>query len=301
MPHKELRVVARLQLGLISRPQALLAITQRQLQWALESGELETVRSGVYRFAGTPETWEQHVLAACLAGGPGAAASFRTASWLWRLSGSERPDEIEITVPRKRRARLPGVQVHQTTVDGRRHFTRIGPIPVTTPARTLCDSTTYAPTWFVERGTDDALRRKLTTLRLLTRVFLDLATKGRRRSTIMRAVLDDRLPGFQPGDSQPEVRLARWLTSAGLPKAVQQYRVRVGNKNYRMDLAYPTEKVDVEYDGWETHRVRSTFDADRERDQLLELDGWLVLRFTSKHGRATVVERVASALLARNK
>lgn len=191
--------------------------------------------------------------------------------------------------------------MHDTQVRGPRHFTHLGPIPVTTPARTLCDTTAYSPPWLVERGTDDALRRKLMTLRALMRVFLDLATQGRRRSTIMRAVLDDRLPGFQPGDSQPEVRLTRWLTSAGLPKPVQQHRVRIGNKTYRMDLAYSAEKIDIEYDGWETHRVRSTFDADRERDQILELDGWLVLRFTSRHGRATVVERVATALITRSR
>jgi hypothetical protein len=297
----EIARLARAQLGLVTRVQACTALTENQIEHRLATGRLEAVRHGVYRVAGSPETWEQHLLAACLAGGVGAAVSFRCAAWLWQLGSPERPDELEITVPRGRRARLPGVIAHDTRVVGRLHFTRLGPIPITTPARTLCDSTAYAPDWVVERALDDALRRRITTLRNVTRVFVDLATKGRRRSTIMRAVLDDRLPGFQPGDSQPEVRIATWLSAAGLPKPVQQHRVRVGNRTYRMDLAYPVEKIDIEYDGWETHRQRGPFDENRDRDAILEVDaGWLVMRFTSKSGRATIVERVAKALANRS-
>jgi very-short-patch-repair endonuclease len=80
------------------------------------------------------------------------------------------------------------------------------------------------------------------------------------------------------------------LRDSGLPKPTQQYQVRVGGQNFRLDLAYPEHKVALEYDGWETHRSRSSFDSDRKRDRLLQLDGWIVLRLTSTTPDAEIVE-----------
>jgi hypothetical protein len=264
-------------------------------------GDLELIRTGVFRVGGAPETWEQLLFAAVLAGGPGAAASYRSAAWLWRLPGFERPDTFEITVPRARRARLPGVRVHDTTVKGRAHAMRIGGIPVTTPARTLCDVTWGAPPWVVERAVDDALRRKLVTLEQLKKVFLELATKGRRRSRIMRAILEARLPGFDPGGSDPEIKILQWIVASGLPRPRQQYRVRIHGKTYKPDLAYPDLKIAIEYDGWDVHSPRTSFDGDRERDMDLEDEDWRVLHFTSKSSRRSVVDRVRKAIIQRSK
>jgi very-short-patch-repair endonuclease len=276
-------------------------ITDDQLEGQLRFGRLEIVRQGIYRSVATPETWAQLLLAACLAGGPGAAASFRSAAWLWRLAGFDAPDQLEITVPRQRRARLPGVIVHDTVVRGRAHTMRHTGIPVTTPARTLCDLTACCLPWIVERAVDDALRRKLTTLTQLEKVFLDLANKGRRRSTVMRGILEARLPGFDPGGSEQEVKLVRWLVEAGLPRPKQQHRVRVGRRTYKLDLAYPSYKIAIEYDGWDTHSTRTSFDTDPVRDMDLEDEDWRVLHFTAKSSRRAVVERVRTAVHQRSK
>jgi very-short-patch-repair endonuclease len=40
------------------------------------------------------------------------------------------------------------------------------------------------------------------------------------------------------------------------------------------------ERLVVEVDGWESHRTRSAFEADRARDTRLKLMGYEVLRFT---------------------
>jgi hypothetical protein len=196
---------------------------------------------------------------------------------------------------------LPGVKVHDSTVTGRHHTTRTGSIPVTTPARTLCDLTWGNPSWRIERAVDDALRRKLMTLEQLKKVYLDLKTKGRRRSRIMRAILEARLPGFDPGGSAPEIRVLRWIIEAGLPPPRQQYRVRVNGRTYKPDLAYPELKIAIEYDGWDAHSPRTSFDEDRERDMDLEDDDWRVLHFTSKSSRRSVVERVRRAITQRSK
>jgi hypothetical protein len=75
-----LHALARRQHGLLTRAQLLAVITEHQLEHATRTGEFELVRRCVYRVGGAPWTWDQQVLAACLAGRTGTVASFRTAA-----------------------------------------------------------------------------------------------------------------------------------------------------------------------------------------------------------------------------
>ena len=292
---------ARSQHGLVTRAQMLTVATLDQLKHLSTTGRLEPVRREVYRVAGAPETWEQHILAACFAGGRGAIASFRSAAWLWSFDGFRQPDRLEITVHRRRRARLDGVAVHDSVVTGPHHVAVVHGIPVASPARTLCDLTSCCGLGQISRALNDALRRNLTTLKGVERVFLDLANQGRRRSTFMRLLLEERLPGFDPGESEQEAKIVRWLTGAGLPRPVQQHRVSIGTRRFRLDLAYPEQLIGIEYDGWDAHRSRTAFDADRERDLELEDAGWRILHFTSKSTRTNVVTKVRNALEQQSK
>ena len=298
MGEAELFELSRRQHGVVTTTQAEAVLSRGQVRARLRQGRLLPVRIGVIAVAGVPATWEQQLMAAVLAGGDGAVASFRSAARLWALGPRE--DRIEITVPRARRARLPGVVVHDTTVDGTIHRGVIQGIAVTSPARTLCDLTACWFPWDVEHALDEALRQRLTSLTRLQRVFLDLANRGRRRSTVMRALLEARLPGFDPGDSDMEVRLVRWITGAGLPRPVQQHWVRAGGHAFRLDLAFPELMIGIEYDGWDPHRGRRAFDRDRARQNPLEIIGWLILRYTSASTREVVVREVADAIAARS-
>jgi very-short-patch-repair endonuclease len=146
---------------------------------------------------------------------------------------------------------------------------------------------------------NDAERRGIVSPQQLHRVFEALENKGRRRSTIMRAVLADRIDGLRPGGSEREVDLAKLLLRARLPRPVQQHRVRIGRRIIRVDLAYPELKVAIEYDGWEPHRTRLAFDSDRARDNELEVRGWIVLRFTSRWTRKEILSTVRAAISSR--
>lgn len=295
MPTHSYLAIARRQHGLVTRGQLLSEVTRRQLDRFVLRGHLEVVRRGIYGVAGSPDTWERQLLAACFAAGPSAYASFRAAAAIWDLELFER-DLLELTVPPSRRARIPGATVHQSGVWGPGHVdTKVG-IPVTSVARTLCDLTAVVANWMVERTIDEALRRKLVTLPMLDRVAAALAGPGRRRCTVMSAALDARRDGIQAGESAPEARLARLLVSGGLPKPIQQYSVRVGTRTLRIDLAYPSMMVAIEYDGWDFHSSRTAFDADRARANELELLGWTVLRFTSRSSDRSIVDTVRAAL-----
>jgi hypothetical protein len=110
----ELAGIAARQEGLVTRPQARAHLSRKRLENRLSTGRLVPVRWGVYRYAGAPPTPWQELRAACLAAGPGAVASHRSAAVLWGLPAvvCEQP---EITVPWPQWPRLPGVRSHQST------------------------------------------------------------------------------------------------------------------------------------------------------------------------------------------
>jgi very-short-patch-repair endonuclease len=61
-----------------------------------------------------------------------------------------------------------------------------------------------------------------------------------------------------------------------LPKP--EVNVFIGS--YQVDFLWREQRVIVELDGWEGHRMRSSFEADRARDSQLRVMGYTVVRFT---------------------
>jgi very-short-patch-repair endonuclease len=291
---ERLASIARTQHALVTTSQALALIQPGQLERLVRTSRLEPVRRGVFRMAGSPTTWLQQVMAACLAR-PGSYASFRTAAVLWGFEGFNR-ETIEMTVPGTTRARLEGVIVHESRIVGPRHLDVREQIPVSSVARTLCDLTAVAREWTVEHAVDEALRRNLVSLRALAAVSEELAGRGRRRCTVMRDILEDRAPGYHPGESNPEKRIADLLVRAGLPKPVLQHSVSVAGRRYRIDLCYPELGIAIEYDGWDHHKGRQAFDADRARANDLVVLGLTVLRFTSRSSEQMIIDTVRTAI-----
>jgi hypothetical protein len=81
--------LADLQHGLVAKDQTRdVGLTQDQVETRLAVGRLLRRDFNVYRLAGAPVTWEQNVLAACLASG--GVASHRTAARLHELGSRAR-------------------------------------------------------------------------------------------------------------------------------------------------------------------------------------------------------------------
>jgi hypothetical protein len=235
------------------------------------AGRLMQVQPRVYRVSGAPITWEQQVLAAVLAAGPGAAASHRTAAFLWGL-GDEAP--VEIVVPRGRTPDLRGVVVHQTrdpiVIQHRRG------IPVTTPMRALLDLGAVVPWTAVEDALDRGRVARLFTVAAVEWELAAHARPGRRGSGPLRRVLDRHALLEAPPDGMLEPRFARLCRTAGLPMPVFQHPVR----RFRIDFAYPQLMLAIEVDGYRAHATARAFQTDLERQNTLVALGWTVLRFT---------------------
>lgn len=70
--------------------------------------------------------------------------------------------------------------------------------------------------------------------------------------------------------------------SADYPKAEREFKGAVPGRQFRIDIALAEEKIAIEVDGWQYHgKFKSAHQADRERQNLMAVNGWLVLRFTA--------------------
>jgi hypothetical protein len=280
--------------GLVARRQALEAgLTADQIHHRLASGRWVALRQGVYVVAAAPSTYEQQVLAACLAVGPPCAASHLTAA---RLHGLQLPppERIELTVLGDRQTRRPGVRLHRT-----RHLLRAdlavrAHVPVTSVARTLVDvgGEGLGPLL------DDALRQGLTTLDQV-RSCADRLGRGGRSTAALARVLAERGPGHDPGGSDRERQVVRTLVAAGLPAPVQQHTVVVAGHTFHLEVSYPGARIAVEFDGWDAHRGFEAFHGDRERARLLVAAGWRILHVTARTTPADLVRDVRELLLRR--
>jgi hypothetical protein len=219
-------------------------------------------------------------MAACLALGPGAVASYRAAGALWGLDGIE-AGPIEVTLGGQGERHLPGVKIHRTKglapVDV---GTRDG-IPVTRPARTLLDLAAVLDRIRLEAALDAALRDGLASVPNLLRRLESIGTQGRTGAAVLRSLLEDRRGG-RGHESPKEIELAALLDGTGPTALVRQYELRdaAGVLVARFDLADPVARVAVEYESYRHHFGRQAWRHDQGRHNRATSLGWLVLHAT---------------------
>ena len=190
-----------------------LGITAAAIRWRTTNGVLEEILPGVFRACASTKSWEQRLIAACRWGGPGTAASHRSAAALWKFDGFS-PGPLEISTLKQNRAGLP-FKVHRTRVDPAFTTSKLG-IPVTNAFRTLRDVVTVVSE---ERGNqlfDELLREGLVSMESLRRLVDREKCSGRRGVGVLRRLVEQREPGYQPSASEFQALVGRLLTGAGL-------------------------------------------------------------------------------------
>lgn len=274
------------QLGLITVAQAGdLGMTRKMVAGRSTTGEWERLLPTVYRATFAPVTDAQATLAAVLwaVGGPSAGfptstavASHRAAGARYGLDGVVAP-KAELWVPGDRRVRHDAVVVHRGEVlpiDRR----MIGQIPVTSPARTLIDLAGVLDEEALEAAVEDAVHRGLTTPQSVARRLDVLGGKGRPGTARLRSILSDR-GADAASASRLEVRIWRTLRAAGM-RPIRQHRVRVGDRTYYIDCAFPQWRLAVEGVGDRYHRSSMQRSRDLRRHADLASIWWRVLPVT---------------------
>jgi very-short-patch-repair endonuclease len=266
--------VATAQAGAITSEQlARAGVTVGRRRALVRAGVLDKVQRGVYRLVGSEPDWRRALWIALLASGEGAFACRRSAATLWELDGVEHGC-IDIAVPAGAHPRRPGT-VRLATVGVDDVICHRG-VPITSVARTLLDLGSVVDAGIVERSLECALRRKLVSLGSLSGSAESARSPGAAR---LRRVLDQRPEGAPPTESDPETRFMQIARRMGLPEPRRQYVVILRGRKYRLDFAWPGMRMAVEIDSISAHGP-DRLDADLHRQNQIQLDGWLIVRFT---------------------
>jgi hypothetical protein len=297
----EVNALAARQHGAFTRGQGRrMGLTRAQERSRLRTARWSQPYPRVFVVAGAPQTWEQRVMVAVLAAGPAAVASHVTAGAIWAFPDLDQfPLPVEVTTTRPPRVRLPRVRVHRSVVFLAQEHTVKNGIAVTSPARTLVDMSAFWSVSQLGRATDYAMRKLFMRLDDLRCCNAGLAPAPGRRPSRIKAVLSQRLPGYNPGESGLEMRVLRAIVAHGLPEPVQQHEVRLPDRLCRIDFAYPEYKIAIEVDSWEFHGPRSAFEPDRARGNDVAIAHWLPLHFTSESTDARIGIKTEEALRSR--
>jgi hypothetical protein len=209
---------------------------------------------------------------------PSAVASHRAAGAAWVLDAIE-PGTTELLIPPALDLRRP--LVHRTEDLLPFEIVERKGLRVTDPTRTLCDLGAVVDLDTLERATESALRRGLTSIPRLTWRSTSLARQGKAGPPALRAVLARRPGGAAPTESDLETRYLQCLRAHGVPQPIRQFPVDLPDgTRVRLDGAWPDAMVFVELDGWDKHRSRPAFVHDRRRqNRVVVALGWRPLRY----------------------
>ena len=287
------------QRGALTGAQARKAgLSQRQIDYRVQTSRWLRRARDVYVLAGTPETWQQRAVVACLAGPPGTVTSHLTAAAIYGLVKA--PEKPQITIPKDANgARLRGARVRRADLSSSEKAVK-DRIPCTTAVQTVIDCAELLDREALCDLVDSALCRKLMQPSRLIRAAEAAArsARGGRRIALGRLLeaLEVWRSGAPPG-SPPEAKLQRRLKEWGFPPAQRQVEVydRDGRFLARADLGIVEWKILLEYDSDEHHGPRCWI-ADGERlDRVEEETGWRMVsvdRFDLRPSNTNLKDRL---------
>lgn len=292
---RALAELAEAQHGVVGRRQLLAAgVGRRTIGCRLERGALHSVERGVYAVGHAVLSTRARWMAAVLALGPGTMLSHRSAGELWGIvprSGHA----IEVTRSTRARNRSR-IVTHESAVPPDER-TSVDAIPVTCLSRTLLDLAAVASRRQVEKALNES-----EVLGLTDRLSIpDLLARYPRRpgSAMLRALLADDAGALGIPRNDLEEGFAALLVAHGLPRPRFNVDLAVAGRLYNVDCLWAGARLIVELDGRAVHATRRAFEADRERDRLMLVDGWRVMRVTwlqLRHDGPALAEDLRRAL-----
>lgn len=217
--------------------------------------------------------------------------SHESAGALWGLLDAEDVDDVTMIVFGRDRRSQPGLRLHRAPAIRRGDIRRRRGLPVTSPARAVVDLASVLPRLELENACAEPIRREIAREGEI-RAAIDRAPRRARGIGLLRSILDACTRGDGPAltRSRAERRLLALLRAAELPRPVANATVC----GHMVDFLWPEHRVIVEFDGWDVHGRRQSFETDRRRDQRLVAAGYRVIRVTWRQ-----LEHEAFALIAR--
>lgn len=242
------------------------------------SGVLIPLYDGVYRHAAVPFTHDMRLLAAVLACGDDAVLSGRAAAALlaWPTVRRVKP---EVTTPHTDLPRIEGVDIHRAVRLRPFERTVARGIPVTSPGKTALDVAWLMPFHAAQEAISQAVIAKLVAPLDIVTTLERSCGRGVRGTAKLRAIglTLEELEGL---DSVLERDGAREIDLARVPAPVRQFELTCSDgRNVRLDLAWPPERVGLDWDSKRWHGSPAQKQRTRARHESIEASGWRHLAY----------------------
>ncbi len=271
----ELGVLAGRQYGVVAHRQLVaIGLGRSAIQRRVSAGRLHRLHTGVYAVGHRSLTQRGTWMAAVLAGGPGALLGQRCAAAAWSLRRGA-PTRVDVVVPGRSRRGMPGIALHLPRSIHPEDRAVIEGIPVTSVARTLVDLAEVLQPAELERAFEEAERLRLLDLGAIEEVMG--RSHGRRGLRPLRALVAELQPAPETR-SELERRFVSLCRDAGLPPPA----LNAGVCGFYVDAVWHDRRLVVELDSREYHLNRAAFERDRDRDAVLQVAGYRVLRLTHR-------------------
>ena len=265
--------------GIVTTREAqALGMERTTLARRARAGVFTRVQRGVFALPSITDTFGVDLDRACRR--LNAVVSHHSAGELHRFDGLPWAPP-SVTVPHRFTNSFPGVYVHQSTDISDQDVVVVRGLRVTSPERTIIDLAAVIGDGRLDWILDRALAAGLVDLSKLSELFSSLARRGKPGTTRVRRLLEKRDQSFTPPDSVLERHLLGIIEHERLPTPNLQFRPPwLVPTDGRVDFAYPDQRLIIEGDGRKWHLLMKSFETDRQRDNLAQLAGWRILRFT---------------------
>lgn len=274
--NSEIYTLANIQGGVVRREQVLEAgMSRSQVERRVKSGEWRVVSTGGYQLIELRGRLNR--LRAAVAILPNAVASHFSAAAIHRIRLVP-TESVSVTVHARTTHAYPGVRVFRSIDLEDTHIITMKGLPATTRERTVVDLAACLKPRHLSVVVDDLLASGRCDVSGIRDVLETVARRGRPGVVALRSVLEERTDG--PSNmSVLERDGLRVLRESGFSEFHLEFALPWAS-NRRFDVAFPTQRVAIEWDSRRWHTQKNALRSDRERDRDALAHGWRILRFT---------------------
>jgi very-short-patch-repair endonuclease len=240
----------------------------------LGSDRYQRLFRGAYMSRRQPPDLRERVTFALSQVDPACFASHHTAAELLHASVPSASD-MHLGIRRRTKSTKEGIRLHFFTHGPK--TTLAQGIPSTAPEQTFLDMAPILEFIDLLILGDSLVRRTWATADSLARFVANTSVNGARRAREVAPFVRHSV------DSPNETRLRLLIMTAGLPEPVVNFELveRDGQTRRRLDLAYPSLRLAVEFDGRHHIERRGQWQQDLHRREELESAGWRLIVVTS--------------------
>jgi hypothetical protein len=291
--------------GFILRHEALArGVTERELDWRLGEGLIIRDHENVYRHAAVPLTQDMRFLGGVLACGSDAVLSHRAAAAArhWPNVRRVRP---EVTTPHSDLPRVNGIDVHRAVRLRRFERDIVRGIPITAPGKTALDLCAVLPFHVAQEVIAQSIIMKVLKPEHVLAAIERSGGRGIRGTARLRAVAGS-IDELTDLESVLELHGWRALESLSIPAPERQVELVCDDgRPVRLDLAWPSLRLGLDWNGRRWHDTPARKRRTRERHESIERSGWRHLMYgwsdvhdTPMELRAEVVDEVTTRMRA---